>query len=262
VVLAAAGLAGVLLCSCGRGTSEQILLVGSTSVQPFAEKLAHAFHAAHANIRVDVQGGGSAAGIRLVRDGAAQVGASSRHLSAAEQEGLSTFLIARDGIAVIVHRSNPVEDLAPEQIRAIFGGEITDWASLGGTSGPVHAVTREDGSGTRGAFEELVMGEETIDARCLVGSSNGTVREMVSGDPGAIGYISLGLVDERIKAVRIAGHSATHEEIVSGGYPFVRPFLFLTKGEPAGHVKIFLDYVLSPDGQAVLEKAGLARAQP
>lgn len=256
----------VLSVSCARHGEERVLVVGSTSVQPFAEKLAHEFHEfrrqrPEIRVRVDVQGGGSTAGIHVVREGACEIGTSSRELTPDEREGLQVKTIARDGLAVIVHRDNPVEDLTHEQVRAIFAGSIRDWSEVGGLAGPIYPVCREDGSGTYGVFSDLVMRGQRPSPRTLVFNSNGAVRAAVSSGLRFIGYISLGFVDERVKAVRIDGVPATHQMIVSGAYPFVRPFYFLTLGEPNEASRQFIEFVLSDQGQRLLEQEGLVRAQ-
>ncbi len=185
---------------------------------------------------------------------------SSRWLKE-EERGLETILIAWDAIAIIVHPSNPLSDLALNQIREIFTGRIENWASLGGGDRPITVMTREEGSGTRGAFEELVMGGERITPAALRQDSNGAVRVMVAGDPGAIGYISLAIVDERVKPLSIEGVFPSQEMVSGEAYGLVRPFLFLAGKEPQGLVKEFIDYVLSPSGQEILESEGLVRAE-
>lgn len=253
------GMLVAVLCSCEdqSKSKDRVLVVGSTSVEPFAEKLALEFQRLNPGIRVDVQGGGSTAGIHIVSEGAASIGASSRRLTPEEMQGLDEFLIARDGIAVIVHKDNPVSGLTVAQVRKIFTREVQDWAQLGGRPGPIYPVTREEGSGTRGAFQEMVVKEWEISAECLVANSNGAVREIVSQSREFIGYISLGLVDQRVTALKIAKVPATRANIENGSYPFVRPFLFLTKSDPQEAAKKFIEFVLSAAGQKVLEKDGL-----
>lgn len=248
----------LFLVGCrGGGEGRGITLAGSTSVEPFAELLAERYVAEHpASAAINVQGGGSSAGIQAAQSGSAEIGMSSRWLKE-EERGLETILIARDAIAIIVHPSNPLSDLALNQVREIFTGRIENWASLGGSDRPITVVTREEGSGTRGAFEGLVMGEERITLASLRQDSNGAVRVMVAGDPGAIGYISLGIVDERVKPVSIEGVFPSQETVSSEAYGLVRPFLFLVRGEPQGLAKEFIEYVLSPSGQEILEEEGL-----
>lgn len=249
------------ICGCKRSGEQQVLTIaGSTSVHPFVEMLAEEYMAERPDQRVTVQSGGSTAGVQAVRGGAAQIGMVSRGLHAEEQD-LNPVVIARDGIAVIVHAQNSVSSLTKDQVKGIFSGEITNWSEIGGTDGPLRPVTREEGSGTRGAFEELVMGDAKILTTAMVQDSNGSIREVISNDPGAIAYISLGLVNEKVKALQIDGIAATGENVLSGTYPFSRPFLFVTMGEPLGLAKEFIEYVLSPESQATLIEEGLISAK-
>jgi phosphate transport system substrate-binding protein len=239
-----------------------LTVAGSTSVQPFAEKLAETYMAAHPGIAINVQGGGSTAGVRAAETGAAQIGMSSRHLKDSE-EALHQVTIALDGIAIIVNAANPVAGLTRAQVAAIFAGKIPRWGAVGGPDRPIHFVTREEGSGTRGAFEEMVMGKTEIAPRALVQDSNGAVREIVASDPDALGYISLGLVDRRVRAVAIDGVLPTHDTISAKRYAVVRPFLFLSREEPVGAARAYIDYVLGPEGQRLLGLEGLIPvAQP
>ena len=248
------------LVSCGGEIKDEVTVAGSTSVEPFAEMLAEEFMAANPTIRVPVQGGGSSAGVQAVRAGAAGIGTVSRPLRD-EEEDLKPIVIARDGIAVIVNPSNSISDLTVEEIRGIFAGSIKDFSQVGGRKGHIWPVTREEGSGTRGAFEELIMGALSITPAALVQDSNGSMRELIANDPGGIGYISMGLVDKSVKALSIDGVKATRENARSGAYKFLRPFLFVLKKEPQGAAKQFIDYVLSEKGQRLLEGEGLISAK-
>jgi len=268
IPLAIAALAAVALCSCGKsGPSEnkpksEVILAGSTSVQPFADYLAEKYREVKPDATVTVQGGGSSAGIKAVREGAAMIGMSSRALKEDELKELTPIIIAHDGIALIVHNSNPVGNLTLEQIQGIFSGKIADWSEVGGAKGAIRPVTREAGSGTRTAFTELVMKETQIANTAVVQNSNGAVREVISKDQQGIGYISMGLVDPSVKAVSIDGVAATEEDVVAGKYKLVRPFLFVTKGPAQGAAKEFIDFVLSDAGQKILESEHLIRAKP
>ncbi len=244
-------------CRWGASTAARSLVIaGSTSVQPFAEKLAEIFMHQHPKALINVQGGGSSAGIYAARQGAADLGASSRELVAAEKD-LIEIPIAYDGIAVIVHPTNPLTTLSLEQLRQIFETRLKNWKDLGLPPHPIHLITREEGSGTREAFEHLVMGKAEITPAALVQDSNGAVRELVAGDPYALGYISAGLVDGRVKAVAIDGISPTPENIKNRTYELVRRFLLVSRTPPAGLCKAFVEFILSPQGQKILETEGL-----
>lgn len=258
----AAVLAATMLLSGGcrkkEGKSE-LILAGSTSVQPFVEMVAEKYMEELPEMRVIVQGGGSTAGVQAVREGAAAIGMSSRCLTAQETD-LTPITLARDGIAVIVHPSNGVGNLTVEQVREIFGGRIRDWKEVGGKPGRIWLVTREEGSGTRGAFKELVMHKTQIVPEAIVQDSNGSVRAVIADFPMGIGYVSLGLVDETVKALRIDGVVASRDNVKNKSYRLVRPFLFLVKGEPQAQAKQFIDFVLSERGQKLLEEESLIGA--
>lgn len=269
IVLAVLVLAGVLaggyrksLKPSGAQPRESITVAGSTSVQPFAEALAEEFMKKHPDVLINVQGGGSSAGARAALTGVAQIGTLSRELKPDEMR-LKPIVIARDAIAVIVHPSNPMKNLSMSQIREIFSGKLTKWSgiSLTDVDREIHVITREEGSGTRGAFDELVMGTGEVTPRAVVQDSNGSVRETVADDPGAIGYISLGLVDRRVKALAIDGIAATRQNVLNGKYRIVRPFLFVVMEEPRGEIKDFIDFVLGPEGQTLLASEGLIPAR-
>ena len=243
-------------CQSKKSNTTEIIVAGSTSVQPFADKWSELFMEKRPGVVVNVQGGGSSAGIMAVKTGAAHIGMSSRELKEDEQD-LHQFEVARDGLAIIVHPSNPVEDLTIEQVKGIFSGDITNWKTLNGRDKAITVVVREEGSGTRGAFQEMVMGKTRISKRAIVQDSNGTVREIVSRDPNSIGFISLGLVNEKVKAISLNGVRPTEENILKKQYRLVRPFLFLTREEPTGLAKEFIDFVLSDEIQSLLPKEGL-----
>jgi len=247
----------VLFAACrgSRGETE-LTLAGSTSIQPFADKWAEVFMATHPDFGVNVQGGGSSAGIQACKSGACQVGMSSRELKS-EEKDLVEIVVARDGLAVIVHPSNPVRGARVAEIKQIFAGDLKTWRYLGGPGRPITVVTREEGSGTRGAFQELVMGKTRIFKGAITEDSNGTVREIVAHDPYAVGFISLGLVNEQVRALELDGVPGNEENIRNGTYKLVRPFLFVSRGEPAGQAKEFIDFVLSDEGQALIKKEGL-----
>jgi phosphate transport system substrate-binding protein len=264
------GLALVLASTgCRPGGRNAVTLAGSTSVEPFAERLAELYLAelkatgGKRGLEINVQGGGSSAGIQAVSNGICDIGMSSRQLTAAEK-GLNEIPIALDGIVVIVNRANPVQGLTIAQARDVFAGRIKNWQELGGPNRPITVISREDGSGTRASFEEKVMsGEakqpEPVAADALVQDSNGAVREIVADDPDAVGYISFGLVDERVHALSLDGVAPSEPGIRLGAYPVTRQFLFLTRRAPTGRVKEFIDYVLSPEGQQVLVQEGLVQ---
>jgi phosphate transport system substrate-binding protein len=252
----------MILTGCGRGkdslgAAQAITIAGSTSVQPFAEKLAEEYVRKHPKVRIDIQGGGSSAGVYAAQQGAAALGASSREL-AGDEKKLHEIPIAYDGIAIIVNKENSLDNLSLEQIRQIFQGKIADWSEFGLPPHPIHLITREEGSGTRNAFEELVMGEHAeITPAALVQDSNGSVREIVANDPYALGYISMGLVDPRVKALAVDVVLPTRQHVKNRTYKLVRRFLLVSRSQPKGLAKDFVEFILSPKGQQLLENEGL-----
>jgi phosphate transport system substrate-binding protein len=252
-------LVGLSLILGGRG--DAVNVVGSTSIQPFAEMLAQAYEGSHPDLYVNVQGGGSTAGLQAAANGLAQIGMCSRELTPDETKEFQGIVIARDGLAIVVHPSNPIESLSLDQIRRIFAGEIHNWTEVGGPDRPVRPITREEGSGTREAFVKKVMGKVRIAREALTQESNGSVKELVRNDPAGVGYMSLGLVGGELKAVDVDGVAPTSANVVAGRYPLVRPFLFVTVGKPSEKAQAFIDFVLSPEGQRMLENEGLVRAR-
>jgi len=242
---------------CGRGSAERGLVVaGSTSVQPFADHWAERYMLEHPDRVVNVQGGGSSAGIQAARERAADIGMSSRELRP-EEKDLLEVVVAWDGLAVIIHPQNRIEELSLDQVRNIFVGNITSWAPVGGPGRHITVVTREEGSGTRGAFQEMVMKTDRISRGAIVQDSNGTVREIVASDPQSVGYISLGLVNDTVKAIRIDGVEPSFENIEQKKYQLIRPFLFVTNGPPSAAARDFISFVLSRSTQEVVRQDGL-----
>jgi phosphate transport system substrate-binding protein len=251
--------AALLLAACGRQAGQRLTITGSTSMTPFVEQLAETYQHSHIGTAIDVQGLGSSAGVRAAADGVSELGMSSRALSTEEGQQLEQFLMARDALAIIVHPQNPVQALSRSQIRDIFAGRVTTWDALGGASRPIVVVTREAGSGTYSAFEELVMDGEPITIAALRQGSNGSVRQIVADDRDAIGYISLGIVDPTVRAVAIDGVSPGVEQVQAGAYQLVRPFLVVwQRGRTLSPLAdAFLTYMSSPEGQATLSREGL-----
>jgi phosphate transport system substrate-binding protein len=244
-----------LLTGCGRN-ADSVVIAGSTSVQPFAEVLAQDYMASHPGVSIDIQGGGSAAGIMATQSGTTDIGMSSRNLQGSETS-LWSIEIARDGIAIIINPKNPIINLTLQQVADIYDGKTTNWDQIGGKKGDIDVFTREDGSGTRSSFESLVMGKNQIMARSMVENSNGAIRQLVADDPGAVGYISLGLVDSTVKALDLGGIVPSRAHVVDGTYNLSRPFLFLSLKPPEGLVKDFIDFTMSAEGQKILYDQGL-----
>jgi phosphate transport system substrate-binding protein len=242
--------------NAAKGRKQTVTVAGSTSIMPFSEKLAEHFKIDRPQITVDVQGGGSSAGIQACINKTVDIGMSSRELKGDERI-LKEIVVCHDGIAIIVHHRNPIRNIALDKIRDIYSGRIRNWKELGWIDRNIDSVTREEGSGTRGAFEELLMGRVEISDSIMVQDSNGSVKEVVATDPYAIGYISLGVVDAKVRALSVDGVSPTVKNMQAKRYRIVRPFLYLTMGEPGDNAKLFINYALSREGQRILKKEGL-----
>jgi phosphate transport system substrate-binding protein len=251
----------IVVCMGCQRSKSGITVAGSTSVEPFAELLAEEYMRPHPASHIYVQGGGSSSGIMAARTRAANIGMASRFLLPNEQD-IYPVTIAKDAIAIIVHPTNPVSDLSLLQISAIFSGKFRNWREVRGNSHPMVLVTREEGSGTREAFQKFVMKKEEISLEALVQDSNGAIRQVVSSDPNAIGYISFGLVNDKVKALKISGVAPDPVNIENGTYILVRPFLFVFNGNPEGEAKAFLEFVLSPEAQKLLQREGLVSVLP
>ena len=248
---------------------EQTLsIAGSTTVLPIAEKAAEAFMDANPNIVVEVAGGGSSTGVTSVGESTVDIGNASRAIKDSEFEqfpDLQVFTIAYDGIAIVTHQDISLLNLEVEDVRAIFAGEITNYSEVGGPDAEIVVVSREEGSGTRGAFEEMVMeykdesGEKVMDpitATAQLQSSNGAVKTMVAETPNTIGYLSFGYIDDSINVVPVGGVQATVANAKAGTYPIVRPLNMLTNGAPNQAAQLFLDFVLGTEGQAMVVEEG------
>ena len=251
----ALGVTLVLSAGCGRERGEAVRVVGSTSILPFAKMLAEEFNRNNPAIRVEVQGGGSTAGIQALADGAAEIASCSRTLKP-EETGFTAVPIARDRIAIVVNLANKVNNLTLAQVRDIYEGKITNWHDVGGDDKAITLITREEGSGTREAFERLAMPEARIARSAVTCNSSDAVKARGKSDPGAIAYLSSALVRGELKAVAVDG-----VEVLNSKYPLVRPFLFVVKGTPSEATQKFIDFVLSPPAQSILEKEGLVRAK-
>lgn len=246
------------------GLKGKITVIGSTSVGPLARSLADSFMEKEQGVLIDIQEIGSTEGIQAVINGTTDIGTSSRELKDTEKEAnLDTHLIAYDGIAIVVHPANPVSDLTSAQIAKIFKGEITNWQEVGGVNQQITVVNREAGSGTRGAFQELLKLEEKqadgtkkslITDKGLVMDSTGAVKATVGSNEAAIGYISLGVLDSTTKALKVDGVEPTIQNVTEKNYAIWRPFLMLTKkGELEPRVKAYLDFIKSAEGQELVK---------
>lgn len=248
----------LLVAGCGK-SREGITMAGSTAFQPFAEKLSDPYMTAHPEVSITIQGGGSALGIQSALSGAAQIGMADLVKLPKEADTLKSIVVARDGIAVVLNPANAITGLTLEQVRGLFSGTIKNWKEVGGADHAVAVISREAGSGTRTSFEQIIGGV-TLSADALIQDSNGTIRETVANDAHAIGYLSHGLINEKIKPVTVDGFSCTEKDIMSGSYKLVRPVYLVYKAEITPACQAFLDYLLSSEAQELLHKNGLIKA--
>lgn len=237
-----------------------IVVGGSTSVYVVAAILAERFMEIHPDVVVETHSLGSTAGVVGAHEETFDIGMSSRWLSGDELGwDLQEFLICKDAIAPIVHKDNPVSDLTEEQLKQIFLGEITNWTEVGGSDLAITVIIREEGSGTRDAWEDIV--HEDIDpVPTLILTGTGGVKAGVAGDPSAISYITVAALDESVRALKVNGIEPTAEAVLAGDYAIARPYLFLTRDEPSPLAQKFIDFALSPEGQQILEDEGMVRA--
>ncbi|MCX6032612.1 MAG: phosphate ABC transporter substrate-binding protein [Chloroflexi bacterium] len=230
-------------------------IAGSTSMMPVLRELAAAYQARHPHVLVDVQGGGSASGESLLKIGAADLAAVSWQEDAQHQpEGVTAIPIARDAVAVVVHPKNNVKKLTLLQVRAIYRGEVLDWAALGGPAEEPMIVSREDGSGTRAAFEALVMGGDRVTLNALVMPTSAAVVDYVAHHRAAIGYVTIAALTDTVRAVPMEELLPSPANLRSGAYHLSRA-LYLYAPDPApSATQAFVDFVLSPAGQTIVAK--------
>lgn len=259
----AGSLGMISLIGCGssqKAVSGKISLAGSTSMEKVCEALMEGFMEKYPEITVTTEYTGSGAGLESLNAGIVDIGNASRHVKDEEAaSGAVENVIALDGIAVIVDKDNAVTDLTSEQLASIYKGEITNWSELSGNDEAIVVIGRESGSGTRDAFEELnKIKDECKYAQEL--DSTGAVLAKVASTPGAIGYVSLDVVDDSVVAEKINGVDATEANILNGTYALQRPFVMATKGavsEQNELVKTWFDYIASSEGKDIIKSVGL-----
>ncbi len=271
----AAGILAFLLVLClslaGCGGSDQkdgdgeeqttIIIAGSTSVQPLSEALAEAYMEQNPNAAIEVQGGGSGQGIKSIKENIADIGALSREIKGDEKNTVAAeHVIARDGIAVVVNPDVRVGDLTLEQIKEIYTGKIKNWKTLGGADRPITVVSREEGAGTRSSFTEIInIAENGVDnttKAALVQPSTGAIKKTVAKTPDSIGYISLNILDDTVKGVKVEGVAPTVDNILSDDYKLQRPFLYVVNSQVSDAAKEFIGFAMSQEGQKITREAG------
>ena len=242
------------------GMSGKIVVVGSSSITPVMEKLKEAYIALNPDVTIEIQQTGSGAGIESVTSGSVDIGNASRALSDKEKSaGIEENIVAIDGIAMITDKNNKVTNVTKQQLTDIYTGKITNWKDLGGSDEAIVVIGREAASGTRGAFEELLE----VKNKCAYAQeldSTGAVLAKVAATPGAIGYVSLDVVDKTVAALKLDGVDATEDNIKAGKYTLSRPFVMATKGSVSSQselVQTWFNFVKSDAGKKVIKGVGL-----
>jgi phosphate transport system substrate-binding protein len=256
--------------SMGTGPlSGDLFISGSSTVFPIADLAAEDFQNLNPGVNIQVEGPGSGTGVAKASDGTADIGMASRNVKASELLNAPTLItvgVAKDSVSVVINTDNQLAgtlDLTVEQVHEIFTGTITNWSELGGADHKINVYTREEGSGTRGTFMDFTDIEEgDFAADASVQQGNSAMRAAVAGDPNGIAYISLGYVDSTVSPAKIDGAEGTVENVLAGTYPFQRILWMFTNGKPSELEQAYLDYVMSPEGQRIVEEEGFIPIYP
>lgn len=265
LVLLAVAFAAMAPCACAAGEGDTIVLDGSTTVGPIAKAFAEYYMSMHPEVNVTVSESGSGNGAKSLINGTCDVANMSRFMKpsevkAAVDKGITpvVHVVAMDGIAVIVHPANPVENLTLEQIRDIYTGKVTSWKELGGPDMKIVTISRDTNSGTFETFKKLVMKDAKVAGTAEYVGSNGALRARVQTTKAAIGYVGLGFVDRSIKALKVNGVYPEQETVSSGRYPVARRLFMFTNGCPklGSHLHSFVSLYLTKKGQEIVKEIG------
>lgn len=243
------------------GLTGEVTMAGGTAHIPALEEAVARIQAKYPDLEFTIEGGHSAVGVEKVGEGVVDIGNTGRALTDEEKAkypDLVSFEMAKDGVAIIVHPSNPVNDITTQQLKDVYAGRITNWSELGGTDAPIVLYNFDEASGTREVLFKKALGEaeDAFAANPTIVSELAVMVETVAGDENALGYCGIAQVDETVKALTYDGVEPSKENAKSGTYPLVRSLFMNTKGQPEGLVKAFIDYVLSPDMYDAIEEAG------
>ena len=262
----------ILVAGCGKKNEENktntttpsktVTISGSTSVGPLIEKEAEKFKQENTGTNVEINQIGSSSGIKDVINGTVEIGMSSRDLKEEEiSEGLVEVEVAFDGMAVITSKNNKIDSLKLSDVKDIYTGKITNWKEVGGEDSKIVVVSREDGSGTRDAFQEIVgYTSEELYKESIIGDGSGNIKTTVAGNNHAIGFISFEYVDDSVNAVKIDDIAPIAENVKNGEYKLSRPFLLVYKEENLKeNGNKLIDFILSKEGQKIVEESGLIK---
>ena len=242
--------------TASNGGSVTISISGSTSVGPLMEKIQEKYEEENNNVTLEIQQNGSGAGIKDVISGISEIGMSSRELKDEEKTSVQGTTVAYDGIALLVNTENPVSNISLEDVKKIYTGEITNWKELGGDDSPIVVVSREEGSGTRDAFQEIVgYKSEELTKDATISDGSGAVKTTVAGNKNAIGFASFEYIDNTVKALSVNDIEPTAENVKAGDYKISRPFILVTKEDTlTENGQKLMDFVLSTEGQQIVEE--------
>jgi phosphate transport system substrate-binding protein len=241
-----------------KGKQGTVDIAGGTAHIPVMKEAAKRIMTVNPDIRISIAGGGSGVGVQQVGEGLVQIGNTGRALSADEvaKYGLVSFAFAIDGVAVVINPSNGINALTAAQVKDIYAGKITNWKALGGEDRAISLYTRDEASGTREVFAKKLLAKGDVAPSANVVPSNGAMKTAVAQDPGAIGYVGIGHIDSTVKAPTMDGMTPSQENAANGTYTITRKLYMNTKGEPAGVVKDFIDYVFTPEGAEIIRASG------
>lgn len=246
------------------GLEGKIDIAGGTAHIPVMNDAAKEISTFNPKIRITVEGGGSGIGVQKVGEGLVDIGNTGRPVSKEEvaRYGLVSYPFALDGVAVVVHPDNAVAGLTAGQVKDIYAGTIINWKEVGGKDAPINLFTRDEASGTREVFWEKLLRKGPVAASANIVSSNGAMKVAIAQDKNAIGYVSIGHIDESVKPITLDGVEASQENALSGSYPVVRNLYMNTKGEPSKLVASFIGYIMGPEGARIIKKHGYIPLQP
>ncbi|MBN2621313.1 phosphate ABC transporter substrate-binding protein [candidate division WOR-3 bacterium] len=249
-------------------SAQKLTIQGSTTVLPIAQSAAEVYMDSDPDADITVRGGGSGTGIAALIDGATDIADASRpmktkEIKTARERGVNPVehIVARDGIAVVVHPDNSLTDISIEQLKGIYTGEICRWDKIGVDGGTIVVVSRDASSGTFETFNELALGNAKLTDSALMLASNLEIARIIAQTPDAIGYVGLGYLSNEIKAVKVNGVLPSEESVRNETYPLARPLFMYTNGEPSGLARAFIDFVMSNEGQDLVREAGFVPVQ-